>query len=121
MNSKSMTKRAEEEVRQAVFCHACSIGSSSSPNGMLNSVTNHSSCVNLTCLQARNEVRLLAGLKHPNVVRYFESFVDSRDGRLLIVMELCEVYQNPMPCLACCSLLTVRGCLALDLPEQSWP
>lgn len=47
-------------------------------------------------LQARNEVRLLAGLKHPNVVRYYESFMDAREGnrdefRLFIVMELCEV------------------------------
>ena len=42
-------------------------------------------------MQARNEVRVLAGLKHPNIVRYFESFVDSPGGRLLIVMELCEV------------------------------
>ncbi|KAK9805089.1 hypothetical protein WJX73_004295 [Symbiochloris irregularis] len=39
--------------------------------------------------EARNEVQMLAGLKHINIVRYYESFVDEKD-RLLIIMELCE-------------------------------
>ena len=41
-------------------------------------------------------MHLLAALKHPNIVNYYESFLDAHDGRLLIVMELCEV--------RCCSL-----------------
>lgn len=41
--------------------------------------------------QARNEVHVLATLNHPNIVKYYESFLDNHDGRLLIVMELCEV------------------------------
>ena len=44
-----------------------------------------------SALQARNEVHLLAALKHPNIVGYFESFLDAHDGRLLIIMELCDV------------------------------
>ena len=35
-----------------------------------------------------NEVRLLASVDHPRVVRYYDSFVDG--GRLHIVMEHCE-------------------------------
>lgn len=46
------------------------------------------------CMQALNEVRVLAGLRHPNVVRYYESFdktfINGKD-RLMIVMELCDV------------------------------
>ncbi|KAK9809793.1 hypothetical protein WJX73_006988 [Symbiochloris irregularis] len=40
--------------------------------------------------EARNEVHVLATLDHPNIVKYYESFLDQHDGRLLIVMELCE-------------------------------
>ena len=42
-------------------------------------------------LQARNEVRVLASLDHPNIVKYYETFVDEKDSKLQIVMELCEV------------------------------
>lgn len=38
--------------------------------------------------EALNEVHILHALDHPNVTRYFESFVD--DGNLNIVMELAE-------------------------------
>ena len=34
---------------------------------------------------------MLATLNHPNIVKYYESFLDHQSGRLLIVMELCEV------------------------------
>ena len=37
---------------------------------------------------AMNEVRILAQLKHKNIVRYKEAFVD--DGKLNIVMEYAE-------------------------------
>ena len=42
-------------------------------------------------MQARNEVRVLASLNHPNVVKYYETFVDEKSGKLQIVMEYCEV------------------------------
>lgn len=40
-------------------------------------------------LAAINEVKLLAAMDHPHVVRYFDSFID--DGNLYIVMEECDV------------------------------
>lgn len=42
-------------------------------------------------MQARNEVRVLASLNHPNIVKYYETFVDGSSGKLQIVMEFCEV------------------------------
>ena len=36
-------------------------------------------------------MRVLASLNHPNIVRYYETFVDEKSGRLQIVMEYCEV------------------------------
>ena len=41
--------------------------------------------------QAKNEVRVLAALDHPNVVKYYETFVEEKTGRLQIVMEYCDV------------------------------
>lgn len=38
--------------------------------------------------EAINEVRILAALDHPNVTRYYDSFIE--DGMLNIVMELAE-------------------------------
>jgi NIMA (never in mitosis gene a)-related kinase len=38
--------------------------------------------------EAINEVRILASLDHPNVTRYYDSFID--DGVLNIVMEIAE-------------------------------
>lgn len=34
---------------------------------------------------------MLASLNHPNIVRYYETFVDEKSGKLQIVMEYCEV------------------------------
>ena len=48
-------------------------------------------------MQARNEVRVLASLSHPNIVKYYETFVDEKSGKLQIVMEFCEV--PPPACL----------------------
>ena len=40
--------------------------------------------------EARREVQVLSELKHPHVVRYFDSFGDLDDTRLHIVMEYCD-------------------------------
>ena len=42
-------------------------------------------------MQARNEVRVLASLNHPNIVKYYETFVEEKTGKLQIVMEYCKV------------------------------
>ena len=48
------------------------------------------------------QARVLAGLNHPNIIRYFETFVDNRDGRLMVVMELAEARAH--------HLLVLPGC-----------
>lgn len=35
-----------------------------------------------------NEIRLMASIKHPNVIEYKESFID--DHKLCLVMEYCD-------------------------------
>lgn len=45
-------------------------------------------------VQARNEVRVLASLNHPNIVKYFETFIDEKSGKLQIVMEYCDVSRS---------------------------
>lgn len=49
------------------------------------------------CMQAQNEVAVLALLDHPNVVKYHECFAE-QGTKVKIVMELCEVRSRPPPC-----------------------
>jgi NIMA (never in mitosis gene a)-related kinase len=39
---------------------------------------------------AINEVRILASIKHPNIISYKESFIDQASQSLCIVMELVD-------------------------------
>ena len=39
---------------------------------------------------ALNEVRLLASVKHPNIVQYKESFIDEQSQTLCLVMEYAD-------------------------------
>ncbi len=39
---------------------------------------------------------MLATLNHPNIVKYFETFVEEKTGKLQIVMEYCEVWMLPL-------------------------
>ena len=39
---------------------------------------------------ALNEVRLLASVKHPNIVQYKESFIDESSQTLCLVMEYAD-------------------------------
>jgi len=39
---------------------------------------------------AINEVRILASVKHPNVIQYKEAFIDEKSKSLCIVMELAD-------------------------------
>ena len=48
------------------------------------------------CMQAQNEVAVLALLDHPNVVKYYECFAE-QGTKVKIVMELCEVRCEPSP------------------------
>lgn len=38
-------------------------------------------------VNALNEIRLLASVKHPNIVQYKESFIDDHSQTLCLVME----------------------------------
>lgn len=38
----------------------------------------------------KTEVNILRELRHPNIVRYFERFVDKESSLIFIVMEYCE-------------------------------
>lgn len=48
------------------------------------------------CMQAQNEVAVLALLDHPNVVKYYECFAE-QGTKVKIVMELCEVCEATLP------------------------
>ena len=39
---------------------------------------------------AINEVRILASIRHPNVIQYKEAFIDDKNKQLCIVMELAD-------------------------------
>jgi NIMA (never in mitosis gene a)-related kinase len=39
---------------------------------------------------ALNEIRLLASIKHPNIVQYKESFIDEQSSCLYMVMEYAD-------------------------------
>jgi NIMA (never in mitosis gene a)-related kinase len=39
---------------------------------------------------ALNEVRILASVSHPNIVKYREAFIDPNTNNLCIIMEYCE-------------------------------
>ena len=39
---------------------------------------------------ALNEIRLLASIKHPNIVQYKESFIDEHERCLCLVMEYAD-------------------------------
>jgi NIMA (never in mitosis gene a)-related kinase len=41
-------------------------------------------------VNALNEVRLLASVKHPNIVQYKESFIDEQSQTLCLVMEYAD-------------------------------
>ena len=41
-------------------------------------------------LNALNEIRLLASVKHPNVVSFKEAFIDHASQNMCVVMEYCE-------------------------------
>lgn len=48
------------------------------------------------CVQAQNEVAVLALLDHPNIVKYYECFAE-QGTKVKIVMELCEVRLGTFP------------------------
>ncbi len=55
-------------------------------------------------LQAKNEVKVLNSLNHPNIVKYYECYQER--NMMHIIMEFCQVTPAwvPMaPCCACCS------------------
>lgn len=41
-------------------------------------------------LQLVSEVNILRELNHPNIVKYYERYVDRENGVIYIVMEYCE-------------------------------
>ena len=49
----------------------------------------YSAIAHRLCMQAQNEVAVLALLDHPNVVKYYECFAE-QGTKVKIVMELCE-------------------------------
>ncbi|KAJ3024886.1 UNVERIFIED_CONTAM: hypothetical protein HDU68_007670 [Siphonaria sp. JEL0065] len=42
------------------------------------------------------EVNILRELRHPNIVRYYERFVDRERSRIFIIMEWCEGGELPV-------------------------
>lgn len=40
--------------------------------------------------QLCSEVNILRNLRHPNIVRYYERFIDKENGLIFIIMEFCE-------------------------------
>lgn len=43
-------------------------------------------------------MRVLASLNHPNIVKYFETFIDEKSGKLQIMMEFCDVSFSQFTC-----------------------
>mmetsp|Transcript_11336 Transcript_11336/g.9737 ORF Transcript_11336/g.9737 Transcript_11336/m.9737 type:complete len:107 (+) Transcript_11336:31-351(+) len=41
-------------------------------------------------INALNEVRILASVRHPNIVSYKEAFIDEGSNSLCIIMEFCD-------------------------------
>ena len=60
------------------------------------------------CLQAKNEVKVLNSLNHPNIVKYYECYQER--NMMHIIMEFCQVLL-PFPCL--CMLLLQLSMLLL--------
>ena len=55
-------------------------------------------------LQAKNEVKVLNSLNHPNIVKYYECYQER--NMMHIIMEFCQVtpaWAPLAPCCACCS------------------
>lgn len=57
--------------------------------------------VNNCLLQAKNEVKVLNSLNHPNIVKYYECYQER--NMMHIIMELCEVGPHRPACTRQCS------------------
>lgn len=64
-----------------------------------------SSITLLAALQAKNEVKVLNSLNHPNIVKYYECYQER--NMMHIIMEYCQVLTAPCLCvtLFCAVLL----------------
>lgn len=95
MHGANLTEKAREEVRLSAnsFHTTASLSNTPGPSLRRSRTLPRSGCTGPTraFAQARNEVRVLASLNHPNIVKYYETFVDGSSGKLQIVMEYCEV------------------------------
>lgn len=72
----------------------------------------------LFLIQAKNEVKVLAHLNHPNIVRYFDFYSDS--GKMHIVMEFCEVVTFCSFYLISVPLDCIGGRFKLVLEIKEW-
>ena len=50
-------------------------------------------CQELVLLQAKNEVKVLNSLNHPNIVKYYECYQER--NMMHIIMEFCQVPPSP--------------------------
>ena len=72
-------------------------------------------CLAVVVPQAKNEVKVLNSLNHPNIVKYYECYQER--NMMHIIMEFCQVCSSHPTCMTsmCLSHHSPLDCCCLDL------
>ena len=68
-------------------------------------------------MQAKNEVKVLNSLNHPNIVKYYECYQER--NMMHIIMEFCQV-TVPLPLFIFAPVNFVNACIATTCIATAW-